>query len=90
VGHGRDRRPRHGGVAVRDRVDGAVGDFAAEFAQSTLENRQSEFLQLFAFVSLAALYVDTPIGTAELEASGFSIGLIAVNAPDAVAADPER
>jgi Domain of unknown function (DUF6766) len=34
-----------------------VGDFAGEFAQSTLENWQSEFLQLFAFVSLAALYI---------------------------------
>jgi len=34
-----------------------VGDFVSEFSQSTLENWQSEFLQLFAFVSLAALYV---------------------------------
>jgi hypothetical protein len=34
-----------------------AGDFVSEFSQSTLENWQSEFLQLFAFVSLAALYV---------------------------------
>jgi hypothetical protein len=34
-----------------------VGDFVAEFAQSTLENWQSEFLQLFSFVVLAALYI---------------------------------
>jgi hypothetical protein len=34
-----------------------AGDFVAQFSQSTLENWQSEFLQLFAFVSLAALYV---------------------------------
>ena len=34
-----------------------AGDFLAEFAQSTLENWQSEFLQLFAFVVLAALYI---------------------------------
>jgi hypothetical protein len=34
-----------------------VGDFVAAFAQSTLENWQSEFLQLFAFVVLAALYI---------------------------------
>jgi uncharacterized protein DUF6766 len=34
-----------------------AGDFFAEFAQSTLENWQSEFLQLFAFVTLAALYI---------------------------------
>jgi hypothetical protein len=35
----------------------AAGDFVAQFAQATLENWQSEFLQLFAFVSLAALYI---------------------------------
>jgi membrane protease YdiL (CAAX protease family) len=34
-----------------------VGGFISEFGQSTLENWQSEFLQLFAFVVLAALYV---------------------------------
>jgi hypothetical protein len=34
-----------------------LGDFFSEFAQSTLENWQSEFLQLFAFVTLAALYI---------------------------------
>jgi hypothetical protein len=34
-----------------------MGDFIGEFAQSTLENWQSEFLQLFAFVVLAALYI---------------------------------
>jgi hypothetical protein len=37
--------------------DPAVGDFVSEFASSTLENWQSEFLQLFAFVVLAALYI---------------------------------
>jgi hypothetical protein len=37
--------------------DTEAGDFVAQFAQATLENWQSEFLQLFAFVSLAALYV---------------------------------
>jgi hypothetical protein len=34
-----------------------VGDFMSEFMQSTLENWQSEFLQLFSFVVLAALYI---------------------------------
>jgi hypothetical protein len=34
-----------------------LGDFFTEFAHSTLENWQSEFLQLFAFVVLAALYI---------------------------------
>lgn len=34
-----------------------VGDFIAEFTQSSLENWQSEFLQLFSFAVLAALYI---------------------------------
>ena len=34
-----------------------IGDFVNEFASSTLENWQSEFLQLFSFVVLAALYI---------------------------------
>jgi hypothetical protein len=34
-----------------------VGDFVSDFTTSTLENWQSEFLQLFAFVVLAALYI---------------------------------
>jgi hypothetical protein len=35
----------------------SIGDFASEFGASTLENWQSEFLQLFSFVALAALYI---------------------------------
>ncbi|MBI5087694.1 MAG: hypothetical protein HZB15_02165 [Actinobacteria bacterium] len=34
-----------------------VGNFIAEFAQGTLENWQSEFLQLFSFVVMAALFI---------------------------------
>jgi hypothetical protein len=34
-----------------------VGDFVSQFSQSTLENWQSEFLQLFAFVALSALFI---------------------------------
>ena len=34
-----------------------IGDFTADFAQSTLENWQSEFLQLFSFVVMSALLV---------------------------------
>ncbi len=34
-----------------------AGDFVSQFASSTLENWQSEFLQLFSFVVLAALYI---------------------------------
>lgn len=33
------------------------GDFVTEFSQATLENWQSEFLQLFAFVALSALFI---------------------------------
>ncbi|HZM30370.1 MAG TPA: DUF6766 family protein [Acidimicrobiales bacterium] len=35
----------------------SAGDFVSAFAQSTLENWQSEFLQLFAFVALSALFI---------------------------------
>ena len=34
-----------------------IGDFTAEFSQSTLENWQSEFLQLFSFVVMSALLI---------------------------------
>jgi hypothetical protein len=34
-----------------------VGDFMAVFSKSTLENWQSEFLQLFSFVVLSALLI---------------------------------
>jgi hypothetical protein len=52
----------------------SAGDFVAAFGQSTLENWQSEFLQLFAFVTLAALYIhkgsaESKDGDEKLEAS---------------------
>jgi hypothetical protein len=34
-----------------------IGDFLAQFAQGTLENWQSEFLQLFSFVVMAAIFI---------------------------------
>ena len=51
-----------------------AGDFLAQFGQGTLENWQSEFLQLFAFVVLAALYMhkgsaESKDGDEKLEAS---------------------
>jgi hypothetical protein len=51
-----------------------VGDFLAEFGQSTLENWQSEFLQLFSFVVLSAVYIhkgsaESKDGDEKLEAS---------------------
>jgi hypothetical protein len=52
----------------------SFGDFVSEFGQATLENWQSEFLQLFSFVTLAALYIhkgsaESKDGEARLEAS---------------------
>ena len=52
--------------AHRESVD--VGDFLASFSQSTLENWQSEFLQLFSFVVLSALLIHR--GSAESRDSG--------------------
>ena len=51
-----------------------LGDFFAVFGQATFENWQSEFLQLFAFISLSALYIhkgsaESKDGTEKLEAS---------------------
>ena len=34
-----------------------AGEFVVEFGRATLENWQSEFLQLFSFVVLAAVYI---------------------------------
>jgi hypothetical protein len=52
----------------------SAGDFTSEFLASTLENWQSEFLQLFSFVVLAALYIhkgsgESKDGDEKLEAS---------------------
>lgn len=51
-----------------------IGEFISEFGQSTLENWQSEFLQLFAFVVLAAMFIhkgsaESKDGDEKLEAS---------------------
>ena len=34
-----------------------IGDFTSEFLHSTLENWQSEFLQLFSLVVMSALFI---------------------------------
>jgi hypothetical protein len=34
-----------------------VSEYLVDFSEATLENWQSEFLQLFSFVTLAALFV---------------------------------
>jgi len=54
--------------------DPQVGDFVSQFLSSTFENWQSEFLQLFTFVTLAALYIhkgsgESKDGDEKLEAS---------------------
>jgi hypothetical protein len=68
-----------------------VGDFVSEFAQATLENWQSEFLQLFSFVVLAALYIhkgsaESKDGTEKMEASlrriEHHLGTLPDTAPD--------
>jgi len=51
-----------------------LGDFFSDFGMSTLENWQSEFLQLFSFVVLAALFIhkgsaESKDGAEKLEAS---------------------
>ncbi len=56
-----DQQQEHGQAAE-------VGDFVAAFGQASLENWQSEFLQLFAFVVLAALYIHK--GSAESKDGG--------------------
>jgi hypothetical protein len=45
-----------------------LGDFTAEFSQATLENWQSEFLQLFSFTIMAAVLIHK--GSAESKDSG--------------------
>ena len=57
-----------------DGVSPEIGDFVAEFGQGTLENWQSEFLQLFSFVVMAALFIhkgsaESKDGEEEIEAS---------------------
>ena len=51
-----------------------IGDFAAEFGKGTLENWQSEFLQLFSFVVMAAVFIhkgsaESKDGEEKMEAS---------------------
>lgn len=73
-----------------------IGDFLAQFGQATLENWQSEFLQLFAFISLSALYIhkgssESKDGTEKLEASLRRIeehlGILPADAPNETGAE---
>lgn len=69
-----------------------LGDFIATFGQATLENWQSEFLQLFSFVVLAGLYMhkgsaESKDGEDKIEASlrriEESLGTLPDDAPTA-------
>jgi hypothetical protein len=74
-------------------MEPAVGDFVAQFAQSTFENWQSEFLQLFSFVVLAALYIhkgsaESKDGEEKLEASLRRIESHLGTLPDSAPTEP--
>ena len=73
----------------------AIGDFAAAFGQSTLENWQSEFLQLFSFVALAALYIhkgsaESKDGEETIQASLRRIEEQLGTLPNSAPSDPAR
>jgi hypothetical protein len=57
IGHGISQWQKYTDESKEHGESTEIGDFVNEFATSTLENWQSEFLQLFAFVVLAALYI---------------------------------
>jgi len=63
IGHGIAQWQKYTDESMEHGESTSIGDFVNEFGTSTLENWQSEFLQLFAFVVLAALYIHT--GSAE-------------------------
>ena len=72
-----------------------LGDFLAEFWQSTLENWQSEFLQLFSFVALAALYIhkgsaESKDGDEKIEASLRRIETALGTLPNSAPSEPDR
>ena len=70
-----DEQLEHGSVVK-------AGDFFTSFAQSTLENWQSEFLQLFAFVVLAAMYVHKGSAVAAADQGVLLLGLRISPSPD--------
>jgi hypothetical protein len=57
IAHGLAEWDRYKQDAEEHKQPVAARDFLVEFSGSTLENWQSEFLQLFAFVTLAGLYI---------------------------------
>ena len=70
-----------------------LGDFASEFGRGTLENWQSEFLQLFSFVVMSALFIhkgsaESKDGDEKIEASLRRIeehlGILPPNSPSGI------
>ena len=57
IGHGISQWQRYTDEQLAHNEEVSVGDFLSDFSTSTLENWQSEFLQLFSFVTLAALFI---------------------------------
>lgn len=63
-----------------------VGDFVADFSQATLENWQSEFLQLFSFTVMAAVLIHK--GSAESRDSDDRIGAALKRIEDQLGTEP--
>jgi hypothetical protein len=57
VAHGITQWQSYTDEQLEHRQPVEVGNFISDFGRATLENWQSEFLQLFSFVVLAALYI---------------------------------
>lgn len=74
IGHGIAEWQSYTDQQREDNEPVEIGDFVNEFGAATLENWQSEFLQLFAFVTLAGVYIhkgsaESKDGEEKLEAS---------------------
>ena len=91
IGHGITSWQRYTDEQRAHHEEVSIGDFLAEFGDSTLENWQSEFLQLFSFVTLAALFVhkgsgESKDGDEKLEAAlrriEEKLGTLPDNAPN--------
>ncbi|MGH2794789.1 MAG: DUF6766 family protein [Actinomycetota bacterium] len=57
IGHGISEWQEYTDAQREHGQPAELGDFASQFTAATLENWQSEFLQLFSFVVMAALYI---------------------------------
>jgi MFS family permease len=72
-----------------------LGDFITTFAQSSFENWQSEYLQLFAFVAMSALFIhkgsaESKDGDEKLEASLRRIEMRLGTLPDEAPSEPSE